>query len=88
MESVSLSDLIQELKAQLKHAQSMDGEKIFELAEATITVKVAVKTSASADGKLELYVVSAGVAGQNDNEQSHEITIKLKAGDILLGDDN
>jgi hypothetical protein len=73
---LKLSEMISNLKAEIKSAQTSE-DTMFELGQITIKTKIAIKARGKAGAKASFYVVTADLGGGIDSENSHEVTIVL-----------
>lgn len=85
--SVTLSEMISNLKAEIKSAQT-SGETMFELGTITIKTKIVIKSTGKKGAKVNVYVLTADLSSEEDAENSHEVTIELKPKEpVLMGED-
>jgi hypothetical protein len=81
---IRLTDLIEKLKEEIR--ESINDDPMFVVESASITTKVSIQESATANGGLEILIVKTGLEAQSSTEDAHEITINLRPKyDLPLG---
>ncbi len=79
-EPLLLSELIDAVKLDLiESAKDREPgfEPLFKVTEATVETKVTAQRRLDVEGKLGVYLVSVGTKGQQTNEATHTIQVRL-----------
>jgi len=76
---ILLSDLIEDLRKELHKAslRAAGQDLVFEIEKAELEAKVVVSKTGKADGKVQLWVLSAGGGYEAKDEETHTVTLTL-----------
>jgi hypothetical protein len=76
-DELTLAQLLTDLKEEIKSAQATS-DKMFQLGDVMIKTKVRISSKRKGDGKISIYVATAELGKEKEDEYSHEVTLTLK----------